>query len=133
MPILLFDGHCNFCNAWVRLIVRRDTAKKILFAPLQSSVGRKMLKEQKLDVNYTDSLVFFEGERFSVSSTAALRIFSYLNGWERHLQLLSVLPLPFRDTLYQLFAKYRYKLFGRREQCMVPTPELRERFLSERS
>ena len=132
-PILLFDGHCNFCNAWVRLIVRRDTAKKILFAPLQSSVGRKMLKEQKLDVNYTDSLVFFEGERFSVSSTAALRIFSYLNGWERHLQLLSVLPLPFRDTLYQLFAKYRYKLFGRSEQCMVPTPELRERFLSERS
>ena len=132
-PILLFDGHCNFCNAWVRLIVRRDTAKKILFAPLQSSVGRKMLKEQKLDVNYTDSLVFFEGERFSVSSTAALRIFSYLNGWERHLQLLSVLPLPFRDTLYQLFAKYRYKLFGRREQCMVPTPELRERFLTERS
>ena len=133
MPIVLFDGHCNFCNAWVRLIVRRDTAKKILFAPLQSSVGRKMLKEQKIDVNYTGSLVFFEGERFSVSSTAALRIFSYLNGWERHLQLLSVLPLPFRDTLYQLFAKYRYKLFGRREQCMVPTPELRERFLTERS
>ena len=133
MPIVLFGGHCNFCNAWVRLIVRRDTAKKILFAPLQSSVGRKMLKEQKIDVNYTGSLVFFEGERFSVSITAALRIFSYLNGWERHLQLLSVLPLPFRDTLYQLFAKYRYKLFGRREQCMVPTPELRERFLTERS
>ena len=131
MPILLFDGHCNFCNAWVRLIVRRDTAKKILFAPLQSSVGRKMLKEQKIDVNYTGSLVFFEGERFSVSSTAALRIFSYLNGWERHLQLLSFLPLPFRDTLYKLFAKYRYKLFGRREQCMVPSQELRERFLSE--
>ena len=131
-PILLFDGHCNFCNAWVRLIVRRDTAKKILFAPLQSSVGRKMLKEQKLDVNYTGSLVFFEGERFSVSSTAALRIFSYLNGWERHLQLLSFLPLPFRDTIYHLFAKYRYILFGRSEQCMVPTPELRERFLTER-
>ena len=112
---------------------RRDNAKKIQFAPLQSQVGRKMLEEQNIDVDYTDSLVFFEEERFSVSSKAALRIFSYLNGWERHLQLLSVLPLPFRDTLYQLFAKYRYKLFGRREQCMVPTPELRERFLTERS
>ena len=131
MPILLFDGHCNFCNAWVRLIVRRDTAKKILFAPLQSSVGRKMLKEQKLDVNYTDSLVFFEEERFTVSSTAALRIYSYLDGWERHLQLLSVVPRPFRDALYHFIAKYRYKLFGRKEQCMVPTPELKERFLAE--
>ena len=90
-----------------------------------------MLEENKIDVNYTDSLVFFEEERFSVSSTAALRIYSYLDGWERHLQLLSVVPLPFRDALYHFIAKYRYKWFGRREQCMIPTPELRERFLSE--
>ena len=131
MPILLFDGHCNFCNAWVRLIVRRDTAKKILFAPLQSSIGRKMLEEKKIDVNYTGSLVFFEEERFSLSSTAALRIFSYLDGWERHLKLLYFVPRPFRDTIYHYIAKYRYKWFGRSEQCMVPTPELRERFLSE--
>ena len=131
MLILLFDGHCNFCNAWVKLIVRRDTAKKILFAPLQSSVGRKMLEENKIDVNYTESLVFFEEERYSVSSTAALRIYSYLDGWERHLQLLSVVPRPFRDALYHFIAKYRYKWFGRREQCMVPSQELRERFLSD--
>tara|TARA_B100000700_G_C14464459_1_gene587704 strand:+ start:200 stop:595 length:396 start_codon:yes stop_codon:yes gene_type:complete len=131
MPILLFDGHCNFCNAWVRLIVRRDTAKKIFFAPLQSSVGRKMLEEQKIDVNYTDSLIFFEEERFSVSSTAALRIFSYLDGWERNLQFLTFVPRPFRDAFYHFIAKYRYKLFGKSEHCMVPTPELRKRFLSE--
>ena len=131
MPILLFDGYCNFCNAWVRLIVRRDTAKKILFASLQSSVGRKMLEEHKIDVNYTESLVFFEEERFSVSSTAALRIYSYLDGWERHLKILTVLPRPLRDAVYRFFAKYRYKWFGRREQCMVPTTELRERFLAE--
>ena len=131
MPILLFDGYCNFCNDWVRLIVRRDTAKKILFAPLQSSVGRKMLEEHKIDVNYNESLVFFEEERFSVSSTAALRIFLYLDGWERHLKILTVLPRPLRDAVYRFFAKYRYKWFGRREQCMVPTTELRERFLAE--
>ena len=131
MPILLFDGHCNFCNAWVRLIVRRDTAKKILFAPLQSSVGRKMLEENKIDVNYTESLVFFEEERYSFSSTAALRIYSYLDGWESHLQLLSVVPPLFRDALYHFIAKYRYKWFGRSEQCMIPSQELRERFLSE--
>ena len=131
MPILLFDGYCNFCNAWVMLVVRRDSAKKILFAPLQSSVGRKMLEEHKIDVNYTDSLVFFEEEKFSVSSTAALRIYSYLDGWERHLQLLSVIPRPLRDALYNFIAKYRYNWFGRREQCIVPSQELRERFLSE--
>ena len=131
MPILLFDGHCNFCNAWVRLIVRRDTAKKILFTPLQSPLGRKMLEEHKIDVNYTESLVFFEEERFTVSSTAALRIYSYLDGWERHLKILTVLPRTLRDAVYGFFAKYRYKWFGRREQCMVPTTELRERFLAE--
>ena len=131
MPILLFDGYCNFCNAWVRLIVRRDTAKKILFAPLQSSVGRKMLEEHKIDVNYTESLVFFEEEKFSLNSTAALRIYSYLDGWERHLKILIILPRTLRDAVYSFFAKYRYKWFGRREQCMVPTPELKERFLSE--
>jgi len=131
LPILLFDGHCKFCNAWVRLIVNRDNSKKILFAPLQSPVGRKMLEEHQIDVDYTDSLVFFEEEGFSVSSTAALRIFSYLEGWERHLQLLAVVPGPIRDAVYHFFAKYRYKWFGRSEQCMMPTPELRERFLNE--
>ena len=131
MPILLFDGHCNFCNGWVRLIVRRDTAKKIHFAPLQSSVGRKMLEEHKIDVNYTESLVFFEEEKFSLNSTAALRIYSYLDGWERHLQLLSVIPRPLRDALYYFIAKYRYKWFGRSEQCVIPNSELKERFLTE--
>ena len=131
MAILLFDGHCNLCNAWVRLIVSRDTTKKILFAPLQSSVGRKLLEEHKIDVNYTDSLVFFEDERFTLSSTAALRIYSYLDGWERHLQLLSIVPRPLRDALYHFIAKYRYKWFGRSEQCIIPSPEHRERFLSK--
>ena len=131
MPILLFDGHCNFCNAWVKLIVHKDTAKNILFAPLQSSVGKKMLEEHKIDVNYTDSLVFFEEEKFSLSSTAALRIYAYLDGWVQHLQLLSAVPRPLRDALYHFIAKYRYKWFGRSEQCMVPTPELRDRFLTE--
>ena len=131
LPVLLFDGHCNFCNAWVKLIVNRDNSKKILFAPLQSPVGRKMLEEHQIDVNYADSLVFFEDEGFSVSSTSALRIFSYLDGWERHLQLLAVVPRPLRDAVYHFIAKYRYKWFGRSEQCMIPTPELKERFLTE--
>ena len=131
MPILLFDGHLALVILAILIQLKRDNAKKILFAPLQSPIGRKMLEEHQIDVNYTDSLVFFEEDRFSSSSTAALRIFSYLDGWERHLKILTVLPRPLRDAVYRFFAKYRYKWFGRREQCMVPTTELRERFLAE--
>ena len=131
MPILLFDGHCNLCNAWVKLIVNRDTAKTIRFATLQSSAGRRLLEKHKIDVNYTDSLILFEEEKFSVSSTAALRTLSYLAGWERYLKILLVVPRPLRDLVYRFVAKYRYKWFGRREQCMVPTAELKERFLPE--
>ena len=90
-----------------------------------------MLEEHKIDANYIDSLVFFEEGSFYVSSTAALRTLSYLDGWERYLKLLSAVPRPLRDAVYRFFAKYRYKWFGRREQCMIPTPELKERFLPE--
>ena len=124
MPILLFDGHCNLCNAWVQFIVKRDSSSTIRFASLQSGSGRRLLEEHKIDANYIDSLVLFEEERFSVSSNAALRTLSYFDGWERHLIFLSVVPRSLRDLVYRFIAKNRYKWFGRREQCMVPTAEL---------
>ena len=131
MPILLFDGHCNLCNAWVNFIVKRDSSSTIRFASLQSPAGRRMLEEHKIDSNYIDSLVLFEEDKVSVSSTAALRILSYLDGWERHLIFLSVVPRPLRDIVYRFVAKNRYKWFGRREQCMVPTVKLSKRFLPD--
>ena len=131
MPILLFDGHCNLCNAWVQYVVKRDSSSTIRFASLQSGAGRRLLEEHKIDANYIDSLVLFEEERFSVSSNAALRILLYLNGWERHLIFLSVVPRSLRDLVYRFIAKNRYKWFGRREQCMVPTAELSKRFLPD--
>ena len=131
MPILLFDGHCNLCNAWVQFIVKRDSAGTIRFASLQSGAGRRLLEEHKIDANYIDSLVLFEEERFSVSSNAALRTLSYFDGWERHLIILSVVPRSLRDLVYRFIAKNRYKWFGRREQCMVPTAELSKRFLPD--
>ena len=131
MPILLFDGHCNLCNAWVRYVVKRDASSTIRFASLQSVAGRRLLEEHKIDANYIDSLVLFEEERFSVSSNAALRTLSYFDGWERHLIFLSVVPRSLRDLVYRFIAKNRYKWFGRREQCMVPTPELSKRFLPD--
>jgi predicted DCC family thiol-disulfide oxidoreductase YuxK len=131
MPILLFDGHCNLCNAWVQFIVKRDSAGTIRFASLQSETGRRLLEEHKIDENYIESLVFLEGERFSVSSNAALRTLSYLDSWQKHVIILAVVPRSLRDCVYRFIARNRYKWFGRREQCMVPTPELQERFLPD--
>ena len=131
MPILLFDGHCNLCNAWVQYVVKRDSSSTIRFASLQSGAGRRLLEEHKIDENYIESLVFFEEGSFSVSSNAALRTLSYLDGWQKHLIFLSVVPQSLRDLVYRLIAKNRYKLFGRREQCMVPTAELSKRFLPD--
>ena len=131
MPILLFDGHCNLCNAWVQYVVKRDSSSTIRFASLQSGAGRRLLEEHKIDANYIDSLVLFEEERFSVSSNAALRTLSYFDGWERHLIFLSVVPRSLRDLVYSFIANNRYKWFGRREQCMVPTAELSKRFLPD--
>jgi predicted DCC family thiol-disulfide oxidoreductase YuxK len=128
MPILLFDGHCNLCNAWVQYVVKRDSSSTVRFASLQSGAGRKLLEEHKIDANYIDSLVLFEEERFSVSSNAALRTLSYFDGWERHLIFLSVVPRSLRDLVYRFIAKNRYKWFGRREVCMVPTAELSKPF-----
>ncbi len=131
MPILLFDGHCNLCNAWVKFIVNRDPLGKIHFASLQSKAGRRLLEEHKIDENYIESLVFFEEERFSVSSNAALRTLSYLDSWQKHLIFLAVVPRSLRDLVYSFIASNRYRWFGRREQCMVPNAELSQRFLED--
>ena len=131
MPILLFDGHCNLCNAWVKFIVKRDSAGTIRFASLQSGAGRRLLEEHKIDENYIESLVFFEEEKYSVSSSAALRTLSYLDGWQKHLIFLAVVPRSLRDLVYRFIARNRYKWFGRREQCMIPTTELSKRFLPD--
>ena len=131
MPILLFDGHCNLCNAWIQFIVKRDSAGTIRFASLQSGAGRRLLEEHKIDENYIESLVFFEEERFSVSSTTALRTLSYLDDWQKHLIFLTDIPRSLRDLVYRFIARNRYKWFGRREQCMIPTTELSKRFLPD--
>ena len=131
MPILLFDGHCNLCNAWVQYVVKRDSSSTIRFASLQSGAGRRLLEEHKIDANYIDSLVLFEEERFSVSSNAALRTLSYLDSWQKHLIFLAVVPRSLRDLVYRFIARNRYMWFGRRKQCMVPTAELSQRFLED--
>jgi predicted DCC family thiol-disulfide oxidoreductase YuxK len=130
-PILLFDGVCNLCNAVVRFVVARDRAGVFRFAALQSEVGARLLAEHGVEVpeGDPDSVVLIECGRAYVESTAALRAARYLAFPWFLLWPGLLVPRPIRDAIYRWIARNRYRWFGRRDQCMVPTPELRAKFL----
>src|SRR5687767_5644577 len=127
--IVLFDGVCNFCNGSVNFIIERDRQDYFKFAPLQSEIGERYLDKFGIDRNLTDSVILIENERVFTHSTAALKIAQRLDGFWSWFYALIVIPKPVRDFFYKLFAKYRYKLFGKQDACMMPTPEIRQRFL----
>ncbi|PSQ61235.1 MAG: thiol-disulfide oxidoreductase DCC family protein [Halobacteriales archaeon SW_9_67_25] len=131
-PVLLFDGVCNLCHASIRAIVRLDAAGKILFAPLQSEVGRELLDRQGLSPDYFDSVVLVEGDSHYTKSTAVLRACRCLDGPLPLVYPLVYLPRGLRDAVYDFVAEHRYGVFGKRDECSVPEPHVRERFL-ERS
>ena len=127
--IVLFDGVCNFCNGVVNWVIDRDEDGYFKFAALQSEIGQELVAKHGIDRNDTDSIILVEGEKAYTRSTAALRIAKRLNGiWSWGYALIAV-PAPIRDLFYRLFAKYRYRLFGKRDACLMPTPEIRTRFL----
>jgi predicted DCC family thiol-disulfide oxidoreductase YuxK/O-antigen ligase len=128
-PILLFDGVCNLCNGSVQLIIRRDPEARFRFASLQSAVGQRYLGELGVDRQAVDSVILIEGDRWYKESDAALRIARLLGGPWRALAIFRLLPRPLRDGLYRVIARHRYRWFGKRESCWLPTPELRSRFL----
>lgn len=127
--IVLFDGVCNFCNSSVNYIIEHDKAGYFSFTPLQSEIGMRHLAEHKIDAAETDSVILIEnGEAFTYS-TAALKIARHLDGPARYLYVFIFLPKILRDPFYKLFAMMRYRLFGKKDACMMPTPEIRQRFL----
>jgi predicted DCC family thiol-disulfide oxidoreductase YuxK len=127
--IVLFDGVCNFCNGTVNYIIAHDAAGYFKFTPLQSEAGEELVRKYGIDTAETDSVILIEDERSYLHSTAALRIAKQLDGIASWAQAFIIVPRPIRDLLYKLFAKYRYKLFGRQDTCMIPTPEIKARFL----
>jgi predicted DCC family thiol-disulfide oxidoreductase YuxK len=129
--VILFDGVCNMCDACVRFVIRRDRARRYRFAPLQSSVARRILADVALDAETLDSMVLVEGGRAFERSDAALRILRRLGGGWAALALLRVVPRFARDGLYDWIAGHRYRWFGRQAACMVPTRELRALFLDD--
>jgi predicted DCC family thiol-disulfide oxidoreductase YuxK len=128
--IILFDGVCNFCNGSVNFIIDRDPEKYFKFAPLQSEVGEKLLRENGVDKIETDSVVLIEDGKVYTRTTAALRIARRLSGYWSWFYGFTIVPSFIRDVFYKLFAKYRYKMFGKQEACMLPSPEVRARFLA---
>lgn len=127
--IILFDGVCNFCNGSVNFIIERDQKSYFKFAPLQSETGQEMLDKYGIDKTETDSVILIEDEKAYTHSTAALKIARRLDGAWSLLYAFIAVPRPLRDFFYRVFARYRYKLFGRRDACMMPTPDIRARFL----
>ncbi len=132
--ILLFDGVCNLCNAWVRFVIRHDPAPpRFRFAALQSEVGKRLLQAHAPlghPVDDTlDSVVMIDAGRMFVQSSAALRVLGKLGLPWSLLRALILVPRPLRDGVYRWVARHRYAWFGRRDSCMLPTPELRSRFL----
>lgn len=129
--VVVFDGVCNLCASSVRFILARERDHLIHFAAAQSAAGRRLLSEFGLDPDDLVTFVFVEEGVARVRSAAALGVARHLRMPWRMLRVLGIVPRPLRDWMYDLLARNRYRWFGQQESCMLPTPELRSRFLEE--
>ncbi|HEX9940420.1 MAG TPA: thiol-disulfide oxidoreductase DCC family protein [Thermoanaerobaculia bacterium] len=128
-PVVLFDGVCNLCSGSVQFLIRRDPQGRFRFASLQSDAGQRYLDELRIGRQAVDSFILVEDGRWYQESDAALRVARHLPGLWKALVVLRLIPRPLRDRAYRLIARNRYRWFGKKETCWLPTPELRERFL----
>jgi predicted DCC family thiol-disulfide oxidoreductase YuxK len=130
MHIILFDGVCNFCNSSINFVIDRDYKNTFKFAPLQSDVASKLLTINNMKSMKMDSIILIEGNKIYTKSTAALRIAKNLSGaWFLLYYIFIPFPSFIRDFFYDIIARNRYKIFGKSEECRIPTPELKSKFL----
>jgi len=127
-PVILFDGVCNLCNGSVQFILKRDIDQRFLFASLQSDFGQRLLKRFNLPADNFSSFILYQDEKIYTKSTGALMMFSQLKGW-KWTKILKAVPKFIRDGVYNLIARKRYTWFGKKNECWVPTRELKSRFL----
>jgi predicted DCC family thiol-disulfide oxidoreductase YuxK len=128
-PVLLYDGVCNLCNASVRFILKYEKNPRYRFAPLQGEFASKVRYQYSLPED-ADSVVLIENNQIFTASTAALRIAKYLKAPWNWLVIFEVLPVSFRDAVYHWIAKNRYRWFGKKDYCEMPSPEVAHRFLN---
>ncbi|TDJ53248.1 MAG: thiol-disulfide oxidoreductase DCC family protein [Ignavibacteria bacterium] len=127
--IILFDGVCNFCNYWVNFIIDRDKDDIFRFAALQSEAGQKLLNKFNLKAEDFNTFILIEGEIYFTKSTAALMIARKLNFPFKVLYYFIFIPKFLRDLIYSLIATNRYKFFGKRDICRIPSENEKEKFL----
>ncbi len=127
-PVIFFDDVCNLCNSSVQFIIRHDKKKQFLFAPLQSELGQEAIKQ--FPGKAPDSVVLFYKRKFFVKSDATLNIAKLLDGGWKLCYAGIILPRFIRNGIYDFVSRNRYKWFGRKEACMIPTAELRARFIA---
>jgi len=127
--VVFFDGVCNLCNGFVRFVIRRDPSGRFVFAPLQSAAAEQRLGTTVVPGSLPDTVLLFENGTLYQRSTAALRIMRGLRAPWPLLGVFLLVPPPIRDWAYDVVARRRYRWFGRREACMVPTADLAKRFL----
>lgn len=127
--IILFDGVCNLCNNTLNFIIRHDKKNLFKFAALQSNIADELLHPFSMEENKLDSIVLLENGRKYTQSSAALRIAKNLSGAYPLLYIFMIIPKFIRDWVYAVISKNRYKWFGKKESCMIPTPELKDKFL----
>lgn len=127
--IIVFDGVCNLCNGAVTFVIKKEKGDRFRFAALQEEAGILLLDKYRIDPADTDSIVLVENGKAYVKSTAALKIARHLKGLYPLLYFFMIIPLPIRNWIYDLVARNRYRWFGKKESCMIPTAELKEKFL----
>ncbi|MCB4808349.1 DUF393 domain-containing protein [Tamlana sp. 62-3] len=128
--LILFDGVCNLCDSSVQYIIKHDKRDVFLFAPLQSDIGKQIINLFEIDTNKTDSILLYTPNKgIEYKSTAALKIASNLGFPQNVMSIFLIIPTFIRNAVYDFIAKNRYKWYGKKEACMIPTPELKEKFL----
>jgi predicted DCC family thiol-disulfide oxidoreductase YuxK len=125
--IILFDGVCNLCEASVQFIIKHDSKNYFHFASQSSAIGKELLKKHKLEE--IDSIILVKNSMGYTHSDAVLKISKKLDGWYKYLYVFRFIPRFLRDSIYRFVAKYRYKVFGKKDSCMMPSSELKDRFL----
>ena len=129
-PVVLFDGVCNFCNGGVNFIIRQDKHEVFRFAPLQSLAGQNLLEAYGLPTKHFESFVLIEKGKTYQKSSAALKICGRLPWYWKWTQVFWILPTFLRNAVYHFISKNRYRWFGKKESCMIPTPAMKSRFLA---
>ncbi len=130
--IVIFDGVCNLCNSAVLYVIKRDKSDQFLFAPLQGELGKHLIKKFNIDTNLMDSIILYypKNETIHFKAKAALKVAWHLTFPTKLLAIFIIVPSFISNWAYEFVAKNRYKWFGKKASCMVPTPELKSRFLN---